>query len=194
MKKKTGLFFGSFNPIHAGHLILAQNIFNEQGLDEIWFIVSPQNPFKSKSNLLSEHHRIAMVREAISESPNFKPSDIEFKLSQPSYTIHTLLHLEEKYPGKSFYLIMGSDNLAGLPKWKNYEQIIENYKILVYPRLGSSPQKEETFHPNIVFTHAPIIEISSSFIREEIKKGNDVRYLLTEPVYRYVNEMHFYKK
>lgn len=194
MNKKTGLFFGSFNPIHVGHLILAQNILNEQNLDEIWFVVSPQNPFKSKSTLLSEHHRLSMVREAIKDNPKFRASDIEFKLPQPSYTIHTLLHLEEKYPGKSFYLIMGSDNVEGLHKWKNYEQIVNHYKILVYPRPGSKQVTEIQSNPNIIFTHAPVMEISSSFIREEIKKGNDVRYMLTEPVYQYIQEMHFYKK
>jgi len=194
MKKKTGLFFGSFNPIHTGHLILAQNILNECELDEVWFIVSPQNPLKSKSNLLSEHHRISMVREAIADNPKFKASDIEFKLTKPSYTIHTLLHLKEKYPDLTFYLIMGSDNLQNLHKWKNHQEIVSNNKILVYPRITPQQTNEFYNHPNITLTNAPMIEISSSFIREQIKNGKDVKYLLTEPVYKYVSEMHFYKK
>ncbi len=194
MKKKTGLFFGSFNPIHVGHLILAQSIMNEQGLHEIWFIVSPQNPLKLKSSLLAEHHRISMVREAIADNPKFKANDIEFNLPKPSYTIHTLLHLTEKFPEKSFYLIMGADNLASLHKWKNYEEIIKHYTILVYPRLHHSGLPQIKNKENILEINAPIIEISSSKIREEIKAGNDVRYLLTEPVYKYITEMHFYKK
>jgi nicotinate-nucleotide adenylyltransferase len=194
MNKKTGLFFGSFNPIHVGHLILAQSMLNEQALNEVWFIVSPQNPLKSKAGLLSEHHRISMVREAIADNPKFKASDIEFHLSQPSYTIHTLLHLKEKYPDKSFYLIMGADNLSNFHKWKNYEEILNNYKVLVYPRIHTQEEVQKIIHPNIVETKAPVMEISSSKIREDIKQGKDIRYLLTEPVFKYLTEMHFYKK
>lgn len=194
MTKKTGLFFGSFNPIHVGHLILAQDILNEQNLDEVWFVVSPQNPLKTKNSLLSEHHRLSMVREAIADNPKFRASDIEFHLTQPSYTIHTLLHLKEKYPGKIFHLIMGEDNLSNLHKWKNFEEIINNYKILVYPRIHSDDGSTRIKHPNILITKAPVIEISSSKIREDIRNGKEVRYFLTEPVYQYLTEMHFYKK
>lgn len=196
--KKTGLFFGSFNPIHVGHMVLANYMLSFTDLDEVWFVISPHNPLKEKHTLLAQNHRLYMVKLAVENHPKFKASDVEFKLSQPSYTIHTLTHLKEKYPKKSFHLIMGMDNLQSLPKWKNYEQIIKNHTIYVYPR----QQPPLSFggglgvrlnHPNIILTQAPVIEISSSFIRKAILDKKDVSCFMPEKVAAYVSEMNFYK-
>lgn len=203
---RIGLFFGSFNPIHVGHLIIADHMANHSELDEVWMVVSPQNPHKEKKSLLVDHHRLALVREAVESNPKLKASDIEFGLPIPSYTVSTLTYLKEKHPSNTFSLIMGEDNIRTLHKWYNYENIINNYKIYVYPRVLTVQElaaKKETIeqdsnglmtHKNVVFLNdAPVMKVSASFIRKAIKEGNDVRYLLTEPVHKYVDEMNFYK-
>ncbi len=190
---KTGLFFGSFNPIHVGHMALANYILSYTDLEEIWFVVSPHNPLKDKKTLLAQNHRLAMVRIAVEYFPRFKASNIEFKLSQPSYTVNTLAHLKEKYPHKSFSLIMGMDNLQSFDKWKNYEQILKKHTIYVYPRPGLDAGKFAN-HPSVVITEAPVMEISSSFIRKAISEKKDVRFFMPENVAQYVKEMNFYKK
>ncbi len=194
--KNIGLYFGTFNPIHVGHLIIANHMVNYGGLDEVWFVVSPKNPFKAKHTLLEDYHRLAMVRVAIENNSNLKASDIEFGLTKPSFTINTLAHLKEKYPTKNFTLIMGEDNLRGLHKWKNYEEIINNYALFVYPRIEGFAEEEYPLknHKNVSFFDAPTMNISSSFIRKSINEKKDVSYLLSEPVFEYLSEMHFYQK
>ncbi|MCB0379862.1 MAG: nicotinate-nucleotide adenylyltransferase [Flavobacteriales bacterium] len=200
---KVGLYFGTYNPIHVGHLIIANYMADYTALDEVWLIVSPQNPLKQKSSLLADYHRYAMVEIAVQDNPKLKPSNIEFKLPQPSYTINTLTYLKEKHPKHEFSLIMGEDNLRTLNKWKNYEEIIQNHKIYVYPRALTEQEQIDTLSTkkvgktnstNIVICDAPVMRVSASFIRNAIKQKKDVRYLLTEPVYKYVQEMNFYKK
>ena len=190
---QTGLFFGSFNPVHNGHMMLANYFLAVQGLKEVWFVVSPQNPLKQKSTLLDERQRLQMVNLAIGDYPKMKASNIEFGLPQPSYTVNTLAHLQEKYPKKEFALIMGSDNLQSLHRWKNYEEILNRHIIYVYPRPGFSGG-EFTKHQNVVMTEAPIIEISSTQIREWIKDKKDVRFFMPNASWEYLKEMHFYSK
>jgi len=190
---KTGLFFGSFNPLHVGHMVLANYMLEFTELDEIWFVVSPHNPLKEKQTLLAQNHRLAMVRLAVEGLAHFKASNIEFKLSQPSYTVNTLAHLKEKYPKKNFSLIMGMDNLQTFDKWKNYEQILKNHDLYVYPRPKLEPGKFAN-HPKVFLTDAPIMEISSSFIRKAIKEKKDVSCFMPEKVAAYIEEMNFYKK
>jgi len=196
--KKIGLYFGTFNPIHVGHLIIANHIVNYTDLNEVWFVVSPHNPLKDKSNLLPDHHRLAMVRLAIENNPKLNVSSIEFDLPKPSYTVFTLQILKEKFPENKFSLIMGEDNLRTLHKWKNYNYILEHFEIYVYPRcLDEKEELKETNdfarHKHVHFCDAPIMNISSTHIREAIKNKKDVRYLLTEPVFKYLDEMNFYK-
>lgn len=200
--KKIALYFGSFNPIHIGHLIIASHIIDMDLVDEVWFVVTPQNPHKEKKNLLEDIHRLALVRLAVEDNPSFKVSDIEFSLPKPSYTVYTLQALKEKHPTYQFSLIMGEDNLRTLHKWRNYEQIVSNHTVIVYPRLETIQEKNEGIeghetklinHVNIVLADAPIMNISSSAIRDKIKTGKNVKYLLTEPVYKYVDEMNFYR-
>ena len=190
---KTGLFFGSFNPVHSGHMILASYMTEFTDLDRVWFVVSPHNPLKEKSSLLADHHRLALVNAAIGDHPKFKASDIEFGLPQPSYTVNTLAYLKEKFPKENFSLIMGADNLESLHKWKNYEEILNNYSIYVYPRPGSTGGKFAT-HPNVKMTNAPVMEISSTMIRNGIRDKKDMRYFMPEHAWKYCDEMNFYKK
>ena len=169
---KIGLYFGTFNPIHIGHLIIANHMAEYSDLDQIWMVVTPHNPLKKKSTLLDDYHRLHMVHLATKDFPKIKPSDIEFKLLQPNYTVNTLAHLKEKYPNYTFSLIMGEDNLKSLHKWKNYEFILAHHDIYVYPRLSSDEENLEfKNHPKIHIIDAPIVEISSTFIRENIKNG-----------------------
>ena len=191
-KKSTALFFGSFNPIHVGHLVIANTMLQMEGIDEVWLVVSPQNPLKERATLLADHHRLQMVRRAIEDNYRLRACDIEMHLPVPSYTVVTLAALGEKYPDREFCLIMGSDNLASFHRWRNYEYILQNYHIYVYPRPGSEhcPLHD---HPNVTMTDVPMMDISSSYIRRQIADGKDVRYLLTEPVYKYLTEMHFYE-
>lgn len=191
--KKTGLFFGSFNPIHIGHLIIANQMLAESDIEEIWFVISPHNPLKEKQSLLKDHHRLALLRIAIEDDPRFKACDIEFKLPQPSYTILTLLNLEEQYPQRKFCMIIGSDNLNSFNKWFNYEEILNNYQLYVYPRPGFDGGQFAR-HPSVKWVKSPLMEISSSYIRHSIQHGNSVKYLLPEKVLNYILEMHFYEK
>ena len=199
-----GLYFGTFNPIHVGHLIIANHLANYTNLEQVWLVVTPQNPLKNKSFLLADYHRLATVRIAIEDNTKLKACNIEFDLPKPSYTVDTLAYLNEKYPEHTFSLIMGEDNLRTFYKWKNYEQIIKNHTLYIYPRvLTEQEQTEEQNiasknlfknHPNLILCNAPIMAVSSSFIRKAIKNNKDVRFLLTESVYKYVTEMHFYEK
>ncbi|TDD78318.1 nicotinate (nicotinamide) nucleotide adenylyltransferase [Flavobacterium caseinilyticum] len=192
---KIGLYFGTFNPIHVGHLIIANHMAEHSDLDQIWMVVTPHNPLKKKSTLLDDYHRLQMVHLATEDFPKIKPSDIEFKLSQPNYTVNTLVHLEEKYPNYQFSLIMGEDNLKSLHKWKNYEVILENHDIYVYPRI--SIETENILfkdHPKIHLIDAPVVEISSTFIRDNIKKGKNVQPLVPAKVWEYIDHNNFYKK
>jgi nicotinate-nucleotide adenylyltransferase len=192
---KIGLYFGTFNPIHVGHLIIANHMAEYADLDQIWMVVTPHNPLKKKNTLLDDYHRLQMVHLATEDFPKIKPSDIEFKLSQPNYTVNTLVHLQEKYPNYEFSLIMGEDNLKSLHKWKNHEVILENHEIYVYPRI-SSEAENATFknHPKIHMIDAPVVEISSTFIRDNIKKGKNVQPLLPAKVWEYIDHNNFYKK
>lgn len=190
-----GLYFGTFNPIHIGHLIIANHLVENSDLDAVWFVVTPLNPLKEKKTLLSDYHRLAMVRLTVEDYPKLEASDIEFKLPQPNYTVHTLAYLEEKFPQHHFALIMGSDNLQNFQKWKNYEFILENYQLYVYPRITENGQKSSfEQHPHVHLIHAPIIEISATAIRNDIKEQKNVRPLLPEKVWKYIDEMNFYKK
>ncbi len=192
--KKIGLYFGTFNPIHIGHLTIANHMAEYSNLDEIWMVVTPHNPFKKKSSLLDNHHRIEMVYQATESYDKIKPSDIEFKLPQPNYTSNTLIHLEEKYPNYHFNLIMGEDNLKGFHKWKNYEVILENHEIYVYPRISEGVIEHQfTNHPKIHRVDAPIMEISSTMIRKSISAQKNIRPLLPPSVWEYIDEMNFYK-
>lgn len=192
---KIGLYFGSFNPIHVGHLIIANHMVEHSDLDQIWMVVTPHNPHKKKNSLLDNHHRLIMVDIALEEYPKLKSSKIEFELPQPSYTVNTLAHIIEKYPKKEFSLIMGEDNLKSLHRWKNYETILENHHIYVYPRI-SEGKVETSFdnHPKIHKVDAPIVEISSTYIRKSIKNKINIRPLLPQNVWEYLDEMNFYKK
>lgn len=192
---KIGLYFGTFNPIHVGHLIIANHMVEYSDLDQVWMVVTPHNPHKQKSSLLDDYQRLEMVHLATKDYPKIKPSDIEFKLPQPNYTVNTLAHLQEKFPTYEFALIMGEDNLNSLHKWKNYEVILQNHNIFIYPRLNSGVIDEQFVnHPKIHRVGAPVIELSSTFIRENIKKGKNVRALLPENVWAFLDHNLFYKK
>lgn len=192
---KIGLYFGTFNPIHIGHLIIANHMAEYSNLDQIWMVVTPHNPHKQKNTLLDDYHRLHMVHLATEDFPKIKPSDIEFKLPQPNYTVNTLAHLQEKYPMHEFSLIMGEDNLNSLHKWKNYEVLLQNYDIYVYPRLNAGELDYQfANHPKIHRLGAPVIELSSTFIRESIKNGKNVIPMLPNKVWEYVEHNLFYKK
>ena len=194
-KMKIGLYFGTFNPIHVGHLIIANHMAEHADLDQVWMVVTPHNPLKKKSTLLADHHRLEMVFLATEDFPKIKPSDIEFKLPQPNYTINTLVHLQEKHPDYEFSLIMGEDNLNSLHKWKNYEAILQLHEIYVYPRLNSGEIDEQFVnHPKIHRVGAPVVELSSTFIRESIKNNKNVIPMLPHKVWEYVEHNLFYKK
>lgn len=196
---KVGLYFGSFNPIHIGHMAIAGYMTEYAGLDQVWFVVSPQNPLKNKETLLTDHQRLHMVNLAIGDKEKLKASDIEFKLPVPSYTIDTLTYLKEKYPKNIFALIMGEDNLYTLHKWKNVNELIKEYTIYVYPRPGAE-KTDSILLRQILSTarinkiDAPLMEISGTFIREGIKNGKDMSYFLPQEVWKYITEMHFYQK
>ena len=202
---RIGLFFGTFNPIHVGHLVIANYFANLPELDQVWLVVTPQNPLKQKSTLLADHHRLALVQLAVENNDKLKACDIEFKMSQPNYTIDTLVYLKEKHPKHSFSLIIGEDNLRGFTKWKNFEVIRDNYPMYIYPRVFTAQELEEVGFennhltlvnefPNACFcTDAPIMKISSTYIRQAIKNKQEVHYLLTEEVRKYVDEMNFYR-
>ncbi|MDR0790697.1 MAG: nicotinate-nucleotide adenylyltransferase [Bacteroidales bacterium] len=198
--KKTGLYFGSFNPIHNGHLILANHIADNSDLSQIWFVVSPLNPLKSQASLLDNRSRFAMVQAAIEDDDRFLASDIEFSLPMPSYTINTLVYLSEKFPQRQFVLILGEDNLDTFDKWKNYNAILDYYQLYVYPRKQSKEAKQTSDtltqfkkHPNVKMIEAPQIEISSSYIRQNIRQGKSIRYLVPEKVRQEIERCGYYK-
>lgn len=194
IRLKIGLYFGSYNPIHIGHLAIANFMVEFTGIDQLWFVVSPQNPFKKKLNLLDDYQRLEMVHRAVEGDDRLRASNIEFNLPKPSYTVETLAYLNEQYPGYRFVILMGSDNLESFHKWKNYETIVENYGIIVYPRPGFDKSKIRV-HKNIsVAEEAPLMEISSSFIRKAIRDGKDVRHFIPQKTWEYLEEMNFYKK
>jgi nicotinate-nucleotide adenylyltransferase len=195
---KIGLYFGTFNPIHIGHLIIANHMVENSTLDQIWMVVTPHNPLKNKNTLLEDYQRLELVFLATEDYPKIKPSDIEFKLPQPNYTVNTLAHLQDKFPKHTFSLIMGEDNLKSLHKWKNYEVILQNHEIYVYPRINTIATSEENIliknNSKIHLIDAPIVEISSTFIRENIKKKKNVQPLLPSKVWDYIDHNNLYKK
>lgn len=191
---KVGLYFGTFNPIHIGHMAIANYVLEFTPLEKLWFVVSPHNPFKNKKHLLDDYQRLQLVNRAIDDDYRFSANSIEFNLPKPSYTIDTLTHLQEKYPQHEFHLIMGADNLTFFHKWKNYEELLKQYSIYVYPRPGSEAEMEQWLkHPNIHAVDAPLMEISASFIRKAIKEGKDIRHFLPAQTWKYLTEMHFYE-
>ncbi len=190
--KKVALFFGSFNPIHIGHMIIASYVADNTDCDEVWFVVSPHNPLKKKKTLLEDHHRLEMVRRAIENDARLRASDVEFHLDQPSYTTVTLAHLKEKHPNIEFSLLMGGDNLASIHKWKNYEVILERYPIICYTR-PESETAEIQKQGNITVLDAPQMNISSSHIRKQVSLGNTVKYHMPLEAWQYLDEMNFYR-
>ncbi len=191
---KVGLYFGSYNPIHIGHLAIANYMVEFTEIDQLWFVVSPQNPFKKKENLLADYHRLELVNRAIENDDRFRASNIEFNLPKPSYTIDTLAYLNERHPKTSFSILMGSDNLENFYKWKNSEIILENYGVIVYPRPGFDLSKVPDFKNITVAKDAPLMEISSSFIRSAIKDGKDIRHFMPQKAWEYLDEMNFYRR
>jgi nicotinate-nucleotide adenylyltransferase len=192
---KVGLFFGTFNPVHIGHLIIGSYMVEFTDLGEVWFVVTPHNPLKEKQSLLPDLHRYRMVEEATEDYPRLKPSNIEFGLPQPNYTINTLAYLSEKYPENEFVLIMGEDNLKTLHKWKNYEALLENYAVYYYPRIYCETQDDQKpIKGKLHRVEAPVVEISSTFIRNAIKQKKDIRAMLPPGVWNYIDTMNFYKK
>ncbi len=187
-----GLYFGSFNPIHIGHLIIASHVLNHTALDRIWFVVSPQNPLKESAGLLNEHHRFHLVQLAIENEPLFKASNIEFSLSRPSYTIDTLTYLSEKYPQHQFNVVMGSDSLQNITKWKNYQQLLAQYPLLIYQRPGCPVS--QISNARIEVLDAPLLDISSTHIRNLIKEKKSIRYLVTDEVMHDILANGYYKK
>ncbi len=192
---KIGLYFGTFNPIHVGHMIIANHMAEHSDLQQIWMVVTPHNPHKQKSTLLEDYQRLHLVNLATEDYTKIKATDIEFKLPQPNYTVNTLAHLKDKYPQHEFSLIMGEDNLKSFHKWKNYEFILENHDIYMYPRISKETETSDLInHPRIHKIDAPIVEISSTFIRENIKNKKNIRPLLPEKVWEYVDHNNFYRK
>ena len=191
-----GLYFGTFNPIHIGHLAIANHLVEFSDLDAVWMVITPHSPFKKKASLLSDNHRYQLVQIATEDYPKLQPSTIEFKLPQPNYTVHTLAYISEKYPEHTFHLIMGEDNLKSFHKWKNYEVILERHQIYVYPRVVEGERIITQFdkHPKIHKIDAPIMEISSTFIRKAIADKKNISALLPCKVWQYIDEMNFYKK
>jgi nicotinate-nucleotide adenylyltransferase len=191
---KIGLFFGSFNPVHIGHLAIANYMIEFTEIEQLWFVVSPQSPFKQKVSMLGAYDRVEMLHQAIGYNyTKYKVSEIELSLPQPNYTINTLVNLKEKHLNHEFFLIMGEDNLESFQKWKNWEQIIENYKLLVYKRPNCN-KNTLLNHTNVTIVDAPLMEISSSFIRNSIKEKKDIRFFLPEKVFELIDKMNFYKK
>lgn len=192
--KKVGLYFGTFNPFHTGHLVIANHLAEHTDLDEVWLVITPLSPFKKKKNLLDNHHRLEMVYRATATYDKLKPCDVEFKLPEPNYTSKTLAELKDKHPQTDFALIMGEDNLVNFHKWKNYDIILEQHDIFVCPRQTTIEMpKQFQDHPKIHATDTPVMEISSTLIRHMIKSGKNVRPLLQDQVWAYIDEMNFYR-
>ncbi len=190
---KIGLFFGSFNPIHTGHLIIANYMANYTDLDKVWLVVSPQNPLKKYGDLINTYDRLEMAKLATDDSLNLTVSDVELRLPQPSYTIDTLIHLQERYPQHEFAVIMGSDNLVTLHKWKNFKLILRDYKIYVYPRPGYE-NAEYASHPSVTITMTPLMELSATFIRKALAEKKDVRYFVPDKVLEFIESKSLYSK
>ena len=188
---KIGLFFGSFNPIHHGHLMVASFIANHTDLQQVWLVVSPQNPHKTQSSLLNEYDRLHLAQLAIEDDAQIKVSDIEFKLPKPSYTIDTLTYLEEKYPQHQFYVIMGGDSFQNLPKWKNFEALVKNYQFIVYRRPGF--EITEKYGADVTYLEAPMLELSATLIRNNCKDGITIRYLVPEDVRLEIERNNYFK-
>lgn len=193
MAKHIALYFGSFNPPHVGHTALASYILENSAIDELWFVVSPQNPLKEKSALIAPRTRLELTRLAVSAHPRIRVSDIEFYLPQPNYTIFTLTVLSEKFPDYSFGILMGADNLMHFHKWKNYKAILENHHIWCYPRPGFEVSEEFAKHPSVSMVDAPQIELSSSMIRKMIKENKDIRFFVRESVYEMIDREGLYR-
>lgn len=191
-KQQTGLYFGTFNPIHIGHTAIANYIKSYANLDELWFVISPQSPFKKEQKIADDRHRLEMVRLAIDNTPGYRVSDIEFSMPKPSYTIDTITYLKEKYPKRNFSLIMGSDNLATIHKWKNYTELLKQCQLIVYPRPGFDNNKPKV-ECNSLIVDAPLIDISSSFIRQAIADKHDVRFFLSPKVWSYIYDLQLYR-
>jgi nicotinate-nucleotide adenylyltransferase len=189
---KIGLYFGSFNPVHVGHLIIANHILNETGIEKIWFIVSPQNPFKTETNLLNEYHRLHLLRVATEDDIRVRVSDIEFSLPKPSYTSTTLTYLSEMHPEHEFSLIMGSDSFQNIHRWKNYETIIKNYTVYIYKRPAF--EITETHGARVIIVDAPLLEISATRVREYIRDKKSVRYMIPDKVLEEIEKGGYYKK
>ncbi len=189
---QIGLYFGSFNPIHTGHLIIAEHVVSNTPLDQVWLVVSPHNPLKPSASLLNEYNRLNLVNLAIEDNEKLKVSDVEFKLPKPSYTIDTLTYLTEKHPQHSFTVIMGSDSYLNLQRWKNYEVLIRDYNFIIYER-PAFPVDNSTLPQNFILLNAPLLEISSTFIREQVKKGNSIRYLVADAVAQEIADNGYYK-
>ncbi|MCB0687310.1 MAG: nicotinate-nucleotide adenylyltransferase [Saprospiraceae bacterium] len=190
---KVGLFFGSFNPVHTGHMIIANQIVHLTGLDQVWMVVSPHNPLKKKSTLANDFDRLHLVNLAIGENTRIKASNIEFNLPKPSYTVDTLTYLLEKYPDYQFVLIMGADNLETLHKWKNYEKILQNHEIYVYLRPGSNAQITFDNHHITILQQFPLLDISSTYVRECLQKGISIQYLVPDAVFEYLDGSTMYR-
>ncbi|MBC7892358.1 MAG: nicotinate-nucleotide adenylyltransferase [Sphingobacteriaceae bacterium] len=188
---RIGLFFGSFNPIHVGHLIVANVMATTTDLEQVWLVVSPQNPFKKNKTLLHEFDRLDLVERAIADNHRLKATDVEFSMPRPSYTIDTLRRLREKFPQHTFRLIIGGDNLGQFPNWKEYEAILNDFGLYVYPRPNAEPSSLQT-HPNVRLVEAPLLDISATFIRAQLKAGRSIRYLVPDPVERLIELKKFY--
>jgi nicotinate-nucleotide adenylyltransferase len=189
---KIGLYFGSFNPIHHGHLIIANYVLESCDLDQVWFVVSPQNPLKPTSSLLNEYHRLFLVNVSIEGESKLRATDIEFKLPRPSFTIDTLTYLQEKYPNHQFSLIMGSDSYSNLPKWKNYQQILKNYKIYVYIRSGYE-NIQKLPEAKVTVLKAPLLQISATHIRDNVRRGKSIRFLVPDKVMEEIDRNGYYQ-
>lgn len=189
---KIGLYFGSFNPIHIGHLIIANYVASQDIVQQVWFIVSPQNPLKPSASLLNEYHRLHLVKLAVEDAPNLRVMDVEFKLPRPSYTIDTLAYLQEKYPDHNFSIIMGSDSFQNLPKWKNFEVLVRDYHFIIYKRPGYPVT--DTFNAHISIVEAPLLEISATQIRTLVKEGKSIRFIVPESVRKEIEANGYYAK
>ncbi len=187
-----GLYFGSFNPIHTGHLIVANHVINHTEVDKIWFVVSPHNPLKDSHTLLNEHHRLHLVNIAIDDNPKFRASNVEFTLPKPSYTIDTLTYLTEKFPFEKFSVIMGADSFQNIHRWKNYETLVANYSFIVYNRPGF--EIDDTFGANVTLLDAPLLHISSTYIRKLIRDKKSIKYIVPGAVEKYIEENRYYTK
>jgi nicotinate-nucleotide adenylyltransferase len=191
---KVGLFFGSFNPVHTGHMIIANQIVGLTTLDQVWMVVSPHNPLKKKATLANDFDRLHMVTLAIGQNVKIRASNVEFSLPKPSYTIDTLIYLREKHPGYQFTLIMGGDNLATLHKWKNYEKILDNFDLFIYQRPGIHLAEELIPKRAIVLEDFPLLHISSTYIRQCLKKGISIQYLVPDAVFEYLEVSNMYRR